>query len=132
MRKCPLHRNPPWGGALGHLGIIVSIAAYAIVLVEDPWENPEALGRVPEEIDGVTVAHLVSERHRWEEVVVTFRTWTTVEQALKKQIITILNLCILIFLTMAWLDFLTPLLEKCLDTSFCHMAAFPMHLVTVK
>jgi hypothetical protein len=30
-----------------------------------------------------------SGRHRWEEAGVTFRTWNTVEQALKKQIITV-------------------------------------------
>jgi hypothetical protein len=30
-----------------------------------------------------------AERHRWEEAVTTFRTHSTVEQALKKQIITV-------------------------------------------
>jgi hypothetical protein len=51
------------GGALGHLGIIVSIAAYAIVIPEDPLENPEALGWGPEEIDGGMTAQLAAERH---------------------------------------------------------------------
>jgi hypothetical protein len=29
-------------------------------------------------------AQLAAERHHWEEAVVTFRTWNTVEQALEK------------------------------------------------
>jgi hypothetical protein len=77
------------GVNLGHLGIIVSISAYATVAPEHPWENPEALGWVPEEIDGSTTAQLAVERHYWEEAVFTFRTCTTVDKALKKQIITV-------------------------------------------
>jgi hypothetical protein len=75
------------GGALLHLGIIVSIVAYAIIAPAHPWVNPESPGWGLAEIDGGTVAQLSAERHHWEEAVVTFRTWTTVEQALKKQII---------------------------------------------
>jgi hypothetical protein len=75
------------GGALGHLGLIVSAETYAIVAPTHPWINPEAPGRAPTEIDGVTAAQLSAERHRWEEAVTTFRTRSTVEQALKKQII---------------------------------------------
>jgi hypothetical protein len=77
------------GGALGHLGRIVSVAAYAIVAPAHPWINPVAPGRAPTEIDGGTVAQLSAVRHRWEEAVTTFRTRSTVEQALKKQIITV-------------------------------------------
>jgi hypothetical protein len=40
------------------------------------------------EIVGGTAAALLAERHRWEEAERIFRTWTNVEQALKKQIIT--------------------------------------------
>jgi hypothetical protein len=71
------------GGALGHLGIIVSVAAYTIVAPTHPWINPVAPGRAPTEITGGTAAQLSAERHRWEEAV----TKSTVEQALKKQII---------------------------------------------
>jgi hypothetical protein len=35
------------GGALGHLGIIVFIAAYAIVAPAHLWVNPIARGRGP-------------------------------------------------------------------------------------
>jgi hypothetical protein len=71
------------GGAIGHLGLIVSVAAYAIVAPTHPWVNPVAPGRAPTEIAGGTAAQLSAERHRWEEAVTTFRTWSTVEQALK-------------------------------------------------
>jgi hypothetical protein len=77
------------GGALGHLGLIVSVAAYAIVAPTHLWTNPESPGRGPTEIEGDTAAQLSAERHRWEEAVTTVRTWSTVEQALKKQIITV-------------------------------------------
>jgi hypothetical protein len=53
------------GGALGHLGIILSIAAYVIITPENPWENPEAPGRGLEEIGGGTAAQLAAERHHW-------------------------------------------------------------------
>jgi hypothetical protein len=77
------------GGALGRLGLIFSVEAYAIVAPAHPWINPEAPGRAPTEIDGGTASQLSSERHRWEEAVTTFRTSSTVEQALKRQIITV-------------------------------------------
>jgi hypothetical protein len=41
----------------------------------------------PAEIDGGNAARLATERHRWEEAVITFRKCNTVEQALKKQIV---------------------------------------------
>jgi hypothetical protein len=40
---------------------------------------------------GGTAAALLAECHRWEEAGVIFRTWITVEQALKNQIITVLD-----------------------------------------
>jgi hypothetical protein len=73
------------GGALSHLGIIVSIATHTTVAPAHPWVNPESLGGAPNEIYGGTAAALLAERHRWEEAVSIFRTWTTVEQALKKK-----------------------------------------------
>jgi hypothetical protein len=44
----------------------------------------ETPGRVPTGIVRGTAAAVLAERHRWEEDVSIFRTWTTVEQALKK------------------------------------------------
>jgi hypothetical protein len=76
------------GGALGHLGIIVSITTYATVAPAHPWVNPESLGGAPDEIVGGTAAVILAERYHWEEDVSIFRTWKTVEQALEKQIIT--------------------------------------------
>jgi hypothetical protein len=70
--------------ALGHLGIIISIAAYVTVATADPWVNPTTPGWEPNELDGDTAAQLALEHHHWEEAVVTFRTWNNFEQALKK------------------------------------------------
>jgi hypothetical protein len=72
------------GGARSHLGIIFLIATYATVAPAHPSVNPESLGGAPNEIDGGTSAVLLAERHHWEEAVIIFRTWTAVEQELKK------------------------------------------------
>jgi hypothetical protein len=53
-----------------------------------PWVNPTAPGRAPANTDG-TAAHISAERHIWEEDVHTYRTYTSVQQALKKQIISV-------------------------------------------
>jgi hypothetical protein len=76
------------GGALGHLGLIVSYASYAVVAPSteaEPtlWLNPTAPGRAVENMDG-TAAQVSAARHIWEEAVLTFRTFTSVQQALKK------------------------------------------------
>jgi hypothetical protein len=81
------------GGALGHLGLIVSYASYAIVSPETEagpniWVNPTAPGRAPGNTDG-TAAQISAARNSWEEAVHTYRTYTSVKQAIKKQIITV-------------------------------------------
>jgi hypothetical protein len=78
---------------LGHLGLIVSDAYYAIVAPAtdaDPniLVNTTAPGREPENTDG-TAAQNGAARHIWEEAVLTYRTYTSVQQAPKKQIITV-------------------------------------------
>jgi hypothetical protein len=77
------------GGDLGHLGIIVSVTAYTIVVPLHPWANPTAPGRRPEAIAAGVPAQISAARHLWGENVHTFRTNNTVEQALKKRIITV-------------------------------------------
>jgi hypothetical protein len=82
------------GGALGHLGIIVSDKAYAITASTGEngpilWTNPTAPGRAPAVLDQETAAQLSAVRHYWEEAVLAYRTFNTVQQALKKQIITV-------------------------------------------
>jgi hypothetical protein len=86
------------GGALCHLGLIISVAACVLVAPAHPWIHLVALGQAPTEIDGGTAAQLSAESHRWEEAVTTFRTRSTVEQALKKQIITVFEPMYLEFL----------------------------------
>jgi hypothetical protein len=81
-------------GALGNLGLVVSDAAYALVAPTGEngpllWVNPTAPGRAPAVIDQGTAAQLSAVRHSWEEAVITFRTFNTVQQALKKHIITV-------------------------------------------
>jgi hypothetical protein len=81
------------GGILGHLGLIISYAAYAIIAPttnEEPtlWVTPNAPGRAPAATDG-TAAQISATHHQWEEDVQTYRTCTSVRQALKKQIISV-------------------------------------------
>jgi hypothetical protein len=52
------------------------------------WTTPQALGRAPANTDG-TSAQISAARHIWEEDVQTYRTCTSVQQALKKQIISV-------------------------------------------
>jgi hypothetical protein len=52
------------------------------------WTSPQAPGRDPANSDG-TAAQISSARHIWEEGVQTYRTCTPVQQALKKQIISV-------------------------------------------
>jgi hypothetical protein len=79
------------GGTLGHLGLIISDASYAMIApttTEEPtlWVTLNAPGRAPAKMDG-TAAHISAACHIWEEDVQTYRTCTSVQQALKKQII---------------------------------------------
>jgi hypothetical protein len=81
------------GGALGHLGRIVSDASYAMVAPSTEagptlWISPTAPGDALANTDG-TVAQISATRHSWEEDVHTYRTFTYVQQALKKQMITV-------------------------------------------
>jgi hypothetical protein len=78
------------GGTLGHLGLIVLDASYTMVSPATDagttlWINPQAPGRAPANTDG-TSAQISAARHIWEEDVHTYRTYTSVQQALKKQI----------------------------------------------
>jgi hypothetical protein len=79
------------GGTLGHLGLIVSYASYTMIAPTTDagptlWISPQAPGRAPANTDG-TAAQNSATRHIWEEDVQTYRTYTSVQQALKKQII---------------------------------------------
>jgi hypothetical protein len=81
------------GGTLGHLGFIVSDSSYAMISPTtdaDPtlWVSPTAPGRAPANTDG-TAAQISAAHHIWEEDVQTYRTYTSVQQALKKQIVSV-------------------------------------------
>jgi hypothetical protein len=77
------------GGYRGHLGIIVSEAEYAVIAPIHTWVTPEAPGRAPLVIDTGTAAQLSAASHTWEESVLTFRTYHSVQQSVAKQIITV-------------------------------------------
>jgi hypothetical protein len=81
------------GGTLGHLGLVVSDASYAMIAPATDagptlWISPTAPGRAPANNDG-TAAQISVARHIWEEDVQTYWTYTSVQQALKKQIISV-------------------------------------------
>jgi hypothetical protein len=52
------------------------------------WISPQSPGRAPANTDG-TAAQISAARHIWEEDVQTYRSYTSVQQALKKQIISV-------------------------------------------
>jgi hypothetical protein len=79
------------GCTLGHLGLIISDASYTIIApttdaVLTLWITPQSPGRAPANTDG-TAAQISAAHHIWEEDVQTYRTFTSVQQALKMQII---------------------------------------------
>jgi hypothetical protein len=81
------------GGNLGHLGLIILDVSYSNIsppTADAPtfWVTPNAPGRAPAATDG-TASQISAARHVWEEDVQTYRTYTSVQQALKKQIISI-------------------------------------------
>jgi hypothetical protein len=81
------------GGTLGHLGLIGSDASYAQISPttneeQTLWVTPPAPGRAPAATDG-TAAQISAAHYIWEEDVQTYRTYTSVQQALKKQIISV-------------------------------------------
>jgi hypothetical protein len=81
------------GGTLGHLGLIISDASYSKIApptAGEPTflETPNAPGRAPATTDG-TAAQISTAHNVWEEDVQTYWTCTSVQQALKKQIISV-------------------------------------------
>jgi hypothetical protein len=81
------------GGTVGHLGLIISDASCAQISLktnDEPklWVTPPAPGRAPAATDG-TAAQISVARNLWEEDVQTYLTSTSVQQAMKKQIISV-------------------------------------------
>jgi hypothetical protein len=80
------------GGSFGHLGVIISDAAYAMISPLTTWENPEFPGRAPAAIaGGGTAAQISAKKNCWEEATNDFKTFNTVQSALKKHIITVVE-----------------------------------------
>jgi hypothetical protein len=76
----------PGGGAFGHLGVIISNVAYEIISPLSAWENPEFPGQAPTSIKGGgTAAQISAAKHLWEEATTDFKTYNTVQSALKNK-----------------------------------------------
>jgi hypothetical protein len=78
---------------VGHLDLIISDVSYTMIApptaeARTLWVTPNAPGRAPTTMDGI-VSQISAARHQWEEDVQTYRTYTSVQQALKKQIISV-------------------------------------------
>jgi hypothetical protein len=76
---------------LGNLGLVVSDASCYMVAPATKagptlWISPTAPGLAPANTDG-TAAQISAARHSWDEAVQTYCTFTSVQQALNKQII---------------------------------------------
>jgi hypothetical protein len=81
------------GGTLGLLGLIILDASCAMIAPTTDngptlWITPQAPGHSPATTDG-TAAQISDARHIWEEDVQTYQTCTSVQQALKKQNISV-------------------------------------------
>jgi hypothetical protein len=78
---------------LGHLGLIISDVSYSNIApptanVPTFWVTPDTPGRAPA-TTYVTEAQISTARHIWEEDVQAYQTYTSIQQALKKQIISV-------------------------------------------
>jgi hypothetical protein len=125
---------------LGQLGLTISDASYVMIApptAEEPiiWETPNIPGRAPATTDG-TGAQISAARHVWEEDDQTYWTCTSVQQALKKQGISvfkpmyldILNDNMVVHANISARDMLDHLFETCgnitavdLEINFEHM-----------
>jgi hypothetical protein len=81
------------GGTLGHLGLIISDASCAHIAPTTNdrhtiWTTSPVPGRAPAATDG-TAAQISAARHLLEEDIQTYRACTSIQQALKKQIISV-------------------------------------------
>jgi hypothetical protein len=77
-----------WGGAFGHVGVIISDIAYEGISPLAAWVDQPFPGRSPAEIEGGgTAAQISANKHRWDEATNAFKTYNTVQSALKNQII---------------------------------------------
>jgi hypothetical protein len=79
------------GCAFGHLDVIISDSAYEMISPFNVWENPEFPGRAPTTIEGGGTAQISAAEHRWEEATSEFKAYKTVQSALKKQIIMVIE-----------------------------------------
>jgi hypothetical protein len=110
------------GGTLGHLRLIISDAYYAMIAPKTAagptlWTIPQAPGRPPANMDG-TAAQISAACHIWGEDVQTYQTCTSVQQASKKQIISVFELMYLDILNDNMVGYANILARDMLDHLF--------------
>jgi hypothetical protein len=72
------------GGVCWHLGVIISNIAYEGISPLTDWANPAFPVRAPAEIEvGGAAAQISAAKHRWEQATTAFKTYNTVQTALK-------------------------------------------------
>jgi hypothetical protein len=81
------------------------------------WISPQAPGRAPANTDGIA-AQISAAHHVWKDDVQTYRTYTSVQQALKKQIISVFELMYLDVLNDNMVDFANISARDMLDHLF--------------
>jgi hypothetical protein len=89
------------GGTVGHLGLVISNANYAMIVLKiyagpGLWIGPQAPGWSPANTDS-KAAHISDACHVWEEDIEAYGTYTSVQQALKNKSSVFLNPCIWTF-----------------------------------
>jgi hypothetical protein len=123
------------GGTLGHLGLIISDAAYSNIApptADAPTllETSNAPGRAPATLD-VTAAQISEARHIWEEDVQTYRTYTSVQQALKNQITSVFEPMYLEILNENMMGYASILARDMLDhlfETYCNITAVDLEI----
>jgi hypothetical protein len=123
------------GGTLGHFGLIISDASYAMISIETAdkptlWITPKAPRRAQAEMDG-TAAQISAARHNWEEDVQTYRTCTSVQRALKKQIISVFEPMYLDILNDNMVDYANISARDMLDhlfETYCNITAVDLEI----
>jgi hypothetical protein len=93
-RKCPQASSRAiethlGGDILGHLGLVISEASYVVIVPTTKaaptlWTTSTYPGRAPAPRDG-TGDEISAAHHIWEEGDQTYRTYTSVQQALKNK-----------------------------------------------
>jgi hypothetical protein len=106
------------GGSFGNLGVVISDIAYDGISPLADCVNPPFPGRAPVAIEGGwTSAQISANKQHWEEATNAFKTYNTVQSALKKHIIMVVAPMYIEIRNDDLVGLLTPLPDTCFTTS---------------